>query len=238
MSVLLYSEISDLTLDRVQANVSTDAPVSAAELLRHVNEAYADVYEASGGAYTKVAGSVLWTGGGVASLAAEWTFPGSSGVEEVREFIQVWASTDVASTGAAATDVPLDPVDYAELLALRNSSGLGTYAAPKVRAVVRRSQTADTDGNRYDLYWWPSVAGFYFPAHYVRQFDPFDGGASDKPDVGDVESRDIALLAAARIAPLIGRAELVPSIISDLSERTRSSLERKLSAQLSAAQDR
>jgi len=238
MPALLYSEITSLALSRIKANVPVDPPFTAAQILEHANKAYEDVYEASGAAFVVVAGSVLWTGGGVASTGTSFTLPGSSGTEEVSRILNLWASTAVGSVGDGATDVPLDPVDYSQIIALRASSGLGTYATPKVYSVIRRSQSLDTDGSRYDLFWWPSVAGFYFPASYLRQFDPFDGGASDKPDVNDIQSRDIAMRLASIMAPLIGRAELVPSIMGDISEGTREGLERKLAAQISGDQDR
>ena len=239
MSQLLYSAITDGALDRIQCNVVTDPAFSTAELLRHANEAFADVWEASGASLYKAAGSTLWTGGGSASGATDYTLPGSTGTEEIAEFLHVWATTTSASTGGGAGDIELSPVDYAEILALRSSgSGLGTYATPKVHAVVRRIQAADTETNRYDLYWWPSVAGYYFPAQAVRQFDPFDGGASDFPDVDDYWSRTLMLLLAMRLAPLAGRSELVPAIAADIDPRHKAALERRFRAKIDARQDR
>ena len=235
----IYSDIVDYALDRLQCNVVTDPRFGTAEILRHANQAYLDVYEASGGAQAAAAGSTLWTGGGSASGAADFTLPGSSGTEEIAQFLQVWASTTLGSTGDFNSDIPLDPADYEEIVALQSlGSALGSYAAPKKYAVIRRAKTVDTEDSRYDLYWWPSVAGFYFPAHYIKQFDPFDGGATDRADVDDIGGHDIPLLMALRMAPLAGRAELVPSIAVDLSERMKKFLERKLSARISASQDR
>jgi len=239
VSQLLYSAITELALESAQCNVTTDPPFSAAQLLIHANEAYQDVWEASGASLYKAAGSTLWTGGGTASLVTDFTLPGGTGTEEIAEFLHVWATTTSASTGGGAGDIELSPVDYAEILALRSSgSGLGTYGTPKVYSVIRRVQAADTDTNRYDLYWWPSVAGYYFPAQAVRQFDPFDGGASDFPDVDDQWSRTLALLLAFKLAPLAGRAELVPAIAAAIDPRHKSALERRNRAQLSARQDR
>jgi hypothetical protein len=235
MAVLLYSEISDLVLDRIQANVATDAPFTAAEILRHINEAYADVYQISGGGFKLVAASNIWSGGGTASLAAQRALLPS--IQTIDQIIQVWASTVVTSDGAESGDVPLDRVDYATINRLHASSGLGTYATPKVYAIIRGVAT-DTTTNLPTLYWWPSKAGFYFPASYVELFDPFDGGASDYPNVNDIESRDIALLAAARMAPLVGASEFVPAIMMDVSERTRAALDRKLQALMDARQDK
>jgi len=239
MSQLLYSAITELALEKVQCNVVTDPPFSAAQLLIHANEAYQDVWEASGASLYKAAGSTLWTGGGTASLAADFTLAGSTGVEEIAEFLHVWATTTVGSTGGDAGDIELSPVDFAELLALRSSgSGLGTYATPKVYSIIRRVQAADTDTNRYDLYWWPSVAGYYFPAHAIRQFDPFDGGASDFPDVDDQWSRTLANLLALRLAPLAARSEFAPAIAASIDPRHRAALDRRNRAQISARQDR
>lgn len=77
----------------------------------------------------------------------------------------------------------------------------------------------------------------YLPTQYAAQFAPIDSATVTTPDVNDLESRDIALLAAARIAPLAGRAELVPSILADLSANTQAALARMIRAMLDAKHD-
>ena len=43
MGVLTVSEMSDIALDRIQGNVSVDAPFTPAEVLRRLNDAKADI---------------------------------------------------------------------------------------------------------------------------------------------------------------------------------------------------
>jgi hypothetical protein len=93
----------------------------------------------------------------------------------------------------------------------------------------------DPGTNRLKMALWPPVASRFVPIMYLSQFVPLV--AAGTPDVNDLESRDIALLAAVRIAPLVGKAHLVPSIMADISDRTAKALERKLSALLEAKQN-
>ena len=51
MAVLTFANLQNLAFDRAQVNVTTDAPVSATEFARFVNEAYADVWAISGGRF-------------------------------------------------------------------------------------------------------------------------------------------------------------------------------------------
>jgi hypothetical protein len=81
------------------------------------------------------------------------------------------------------------------------------------------------------------VTAFYFPIEYVPQFTEIDSATVTTPDVNDLESRDIGLICAARIAPLVGRASLVPSILADVSSRTAAALDRKFRAMLDGKQD-
>lgn len=234
MSQIIYSDGVDLTLDRVQGNVATDPPFSAAVVLRHINEAYADIYEVSGGGYLTSSHTTLWS-----SNSDQAIITGTASTSAIAKVITVWASANTTSVGEIVGDTPMDRVDPGTIHALRAAStGLGTYARPKCYAMVRKAMTAaDTTTSRYDLLVYPLVASFFFPVFYRKEFIPMDGGASDVPDLNDIETRDMYLLAAARLAPLNGRAELVPSIVGDISMRTKELLDRRAKARQDADQD-
>jgi hypothetical protein len=138
------------------------------------------------------------------------------------------------------TDGPyeLNRSDLSLIQALRSTSGYGSYSIPKVYSITRLDTTTPSAVGLVQLDWWPSVTGYYFPIHYVPILTPLDSATVTTPNVTDIGSEDIAYLAAAELAPLLGRAELVPSITLRLSERTRLALERRESALLAAKSDK
>lgn len=230
MSVLTYSQIVALIFDRIQGGdpAGTDPPFTTTETARHVNDAYADIWEISGGAIKRVASATAW---------ATSPTSGTSGINtslltDIGEIKEVFSSTTLASTGdVAAGDKRLDPVDASEILWYReNQTHIGSYNHPVMYSVTRNYTTTVADVNKLQLDVWPGVSGIYLPVHYVPQFAEIDSATVTTPAVNDIESRDIALLAASRMAPLIGRNELVPGILADLSQRTAEALERKISA--------
>ena len=230
MAVLTSTQINDLMLDRAQANVTTDAPISSTEALRFINDAFADVYEVSGGRIKSVQSSTAWT---TAQSATGIVAGILTDIADVQALF--WKSSDAV---AVATDVVMRRVELERILWLRGAQGHGTYNdKPKLYALSPMATDTAADVNKLQLDYFPAVTGFYFPIRYVRQFNPLSAIDTSVPDVNDLESRDIALLAAARIAPLIGRAELVPSILADVSARTAAALERKMMALQSGRQD-
>lgn len=235
MAVLTYSEISDLALDRIQANVSTDAPFTAAQIARHLNDAYADVWEISGGSIKRVASATAWA----VAQSADTTGKATGILTDINEVLHVWQTVTSGSTGGGSTDKELDRVDLSEIEWLRsNGTAFGGYAVPKVYAVTRLGTTTPADVNKHVLDYWPGVSGLYFPMHYVPQFTPIDSATVTTPDVNDVESRDIAYIAAVRMAQLIGRPELVPGLVMDISERNRHIVIRKDESKSSGDHDR
>lgn len=234
MAILVFSEISSLAQDRAQVNVATDAPLSAAEIARFINDAYSDVWEISGGSVKRVAGATAWA----TQPTADATGVSLGILTDIDEVIDLWATTTSASTGGGSGDVPLDRVEQAYIMHMRAASGYGSYTTPQVYALSKLATVTPADVNKMRLDVFPGASGIYFPIHYVPQFSPIDSATVTTPDVNDLESRDIALLAAARIAPLVGRAELVPSILADVSQRTQEAIERKMSALLYGKQDR
>jgi len=295
VAVLTYSEIQNLALDRAQANVTTDAPFSSAEIARFINDAYADVWEIAGGSVKLADSATAWA----STATAVGTIQGA--LSDINEVLHIYAVssaalqsiacttnstttvtssalfgsvtigmlvsgsgipagavvTAVASTSSltiskAATSgttptlvftkivdaAELDRVEYAQLLHYRGVQGYGTYANPKICSVERASTETATGVNLFRLDYWPGVTGFYFPISYIPQFTPIDSATITTPDVNDLESRDISLLTAARMCPLIGRAEFVPSILADVSSRTAATLERKMQALMSGDQDK
>jgi len=296
MAVLSQAQISDLALDRIQANVTTDPPFSATEIQRRTNEAYKLVWEISGGRIKYALHGSAWNTSGTVSTGAIYglltdvgevlrvfatttptvgvttTTDGSSlltsaalfltnsieaGMQVSKSDIPFASGIYVASVGDASnlilsaaasgssaslatfyrirSSIELEPAELAEIEYLRNQSGLGTYAVPKLYAVSRFSTPTGADVNKLRIDIWPTVAGYGYPIHYRPQFTPLDGTTYTTPEVNDLESYDIGLIAAAIMAPLSGRAELVPSILGDVSETTAKALERKFKSMLEAA---
>lgn len=305
MAVLTYSEIKNLAYDRAQVNVTTDAPVSDNEFDRLVNDAYADVWELSGGTSKQVAHSDAWY---ESSTTTRGLLHGR--LTDIGEISALFV-TD-ADEVAVDGDKEIDRVEWGVIEYLRANEGFGLYnTRPKVFAARRIDPganlasdtaaswtaaddkiTADTAGafanirvghqinkagltgiadnavvvqrisnsvvvldaitanssgnvqfdgtnaNRLQVGLWPAVASIYVALEYIPQFTPIDSTTITTPAVNDLESRDIALLTALKIVPLVGRAELAPSIAMDISERTRAALDRKMAAMLHGAQDR
>jgi hypothetical protein len=303
VSVLTYAELVEQIEDAIVGNVSTDAPIGTAEMLRAINDAYASVWEISGGGIKSVGSPTAWH-------SAE----GATGIvygllSDIKEVLHLYASTTAPSVLTTTTSLGLDALTSAALfgpikrgmhitgadipantvvksiestssltmsqVATGNTTGLrtfsdtgevsgtkeldrrelsevqwwkksslaGTYAQPKIYSVTRLeagtpAAATVSDVGKLRLDYWPEVTGFYFPIAYIPQFTPMDGGSSDVPSVNDLESYDIAWMAAADLAPRIGRAELVPAILMKVSAGTQRALERKLSTLVSADQDR
>ena len=234
MAVLTFTEIQNIALDRAQVNVATDAPFTSTEMARFINDAYADVFEASGGGVLNSTHAATWNafGGGV-----DGAYTGI--LYSIGEIIACWSALANSTNGGQSTDDPLDRVDKAEIDVLRSAgSGLGTYATPKVYSVIRLDVTDPAALPTLRLDVWPYSASRFHPILYIPQFTAIASAGVTTPNVSDIESRDIALLTAMKIAPLAGRAELVPSIAADVSTRTKAALDRKFSAMLDARQDK
>jgi hypothetical protein len=294
MAVLAYTDLKNLMLDRCQANVSTDAPADTNEILRFLNEAYADVWEISGGSLKSVTSPVAWNSAQTATGIVIGL------LTDVKDIVRLWATStptvgplssgttintpNVTSsalfgsvvvgmtvsgtgipanttvktvsstsaivlsdnaTGTATVDLTFGKVtgeyelvqrDYDEIAFWRTRSGFGSYSIPKIYAVTRQATTTPAQVGILRLDYYPGTTAYYFPMQYVPQFTQIDASTVTTPDVNDLESRDIGLLAAARLAQVIGRAELVPGILGDVSNRTAAALKRKMEAMVSASQ--
>lgn len=219
---MTQTEIGDLVKDSLEINVSVDAPVSAAELQRAINNGYQLVWENEGGGLTKVASATAWT---TANLA---TGVVAGLLTDIKEIINVFASTTSGSTGFSSGDRSLHPVEYERVQYMRaHGGGHGTYSTIQEFSVSRLSTSTPASVGLLQLDYWPSVTGFYLPVHYIRQFVPLDGATVTTPDVSDVGSRDIFLLAALDIAPRIGRQRFIPTLQSMLSKGMTAMLARK-----------
>lgn len=230
MSRLVYSEISSEALDRAQANPTTNAAFTAAQIARLINDAYADVWEAEGGSMKRVASATAWTSAQLATGVVAGI------LTDTNDIISVFSSTTSGSTGYSTGDEELDRVELEVIQACRSASGLGTYARPKMYAVSRMATVTPADVGKLQLDYFPNVTGFYLPTHYQANFTPIDSATVTTPDVSDLGSRDIMLLTAAKMAPLNQRPELVEGILRDISDRNAALRERKLKALVSADQ--
>ena len=232
MAVLNFAALQNLFLDELQANVATDAPFTAAEIARFLNDAYADVWEASGGAIKNVASATAWTSAHTATGVVTGI------LTDIREITRIWASTTSASVGVSSGDNELDRAELSMIQWLRKSALTGAYDRPKCYAATRLATVTPSSVGIHRLDYWPSVIGYYLPTEYIPQLTEIDSVTVTTPDVNDIESRDIGLLAAARGAPLIGRAELVPSIMARVTSKAGLAIIRKRAAMLSGDQDR
>src|SRR3990172_3583186 len=219
ISVLTAAEISDIMLDRANANAAVDAPLVTAERFRFMNEAYADVWEIEGGAAKRATHANAWneaSDDGTGFLTGKLT--------EIGEILRVWSSGTAGSVGRTNGDIELVKADPPPINYLPSWGGLavgsatpigqvGEYATPKVYCAYRHDSAAvAANANKFDMEAWPALTGRYYPIEYVLQFVPLAADA-DVPNLTDVGSRDVALLAAARIAPLVDRGDLVQSIL-------------------------
>lgn len=226
MSVLTVTEIRTLALERLQANVDVDPPFDDTQILGHINDAYADVWEIWGGALKRVAGATLWTPQPAVDLGGTFTSV-LTDIDDVRE---VFYSITPGSVGdVVAGDTVLEPTTYSTIMRIRENQGMfGSYARPMLYAIGPGFSTVPADANKLQLDVWPGKIGANFPTHYVPQFTLLDYVTVTVPSVNDLASRDIGLLAAVRMGPLSGRAELVPGIMADVSQRTQEGIARKL----------
>lgn len=237
MATLTYTELSALFLNRIQGNVATDPPFNAAQILERINEAYGTVWELSGGAISNVNGAATtWTPS--PTIAADGKLVGI--LRDINEIMHVGVTVSATALVGDVGVGELRRVERARIVWLRNNTQSLSYARPRIYAVTRVRASSDVAANvgRHDLDVWPGRVGDYYPMEYVKQFAPLAGSGTDVPDVDDIESRDIALLAAFTACPLAGRAEFASSIAADISQRTQQLLERKYGALLQAKQDR
>lgn len=171
-------------------------------------------------------------------------------VESTSSLTMSQAATDSTSntrtfsdTGEVSGTKQMQPVEFEEVQFWKKSDITGTYDKPKIYAATRLEAGSPltataSDVGKHRLDYYPAVTGFYFPISYLPQFTPMDGGASDVPSVNDLESYDIAWMAALDLCPREGRAELAPALALKVSAGTAKAFERKLKALLSADQDR
>ncbi len=234
-----YATLEAIALDAMQCNVATDAPFTTAEKLRDFNEAYATMWQIEGGRVTSINHADAW-----ATATIDSTGSLVSDVTDIEEVLFAWVSTTQASIGTTAGDLLLDRVERDEIMWHRNRSLGGTYLVPKLFSIEQISAatggTHDTTVNRVRLDMYPAVAtvNLYLPIRYRATFTPLTNGANDTvPELTDLGARDAALLWAAACAPRAGRAELVPGIMSRVSDRTTQVLERKQRALQSADQE-
>lgn len=233
MATLTETEIIALIKDALVIDVSTDVPVDATTLRRAINDAYAMVWEISGGARKKVASATAWTSAQTATGVVQGL------LTDINRIESLFASTTAGSVGETAGDRELERAELSYLQYLRQSYGVGSvdYSVPKLYAVTRIQTVTPADVGKHQLDYWPGSTGFYFPVHYLPQFALLSDAVTT-PDVNDLESRDIGWIAAAKLAPGVGRAELAPGILMNVSDLTAKALDRKLTALLSGSQDR
>lgn len=239
MSVRTFSEIETRVLERLVSNTATDAPFPSAETARAINDAYRILWEQSGGGLTRAAHATLWT----PSPAVLGTQTLTGALASIGEIAHLWVGTTSGSTGVgSSTETELDRVDLSLIEAMRTQSsstvGLGTYAEPKLYAVVRTATTTPASVNKLTVEVWPPCGGTrYFPAHYIPQFTDIDSATVTTPDLNDIQSNDLAPLASILLAQRIGRGDLVPGFVLELSESTQQALNRKMSSMVDARAD-
>lgn len=239
MATLTETEQTEVVFQRLQiatSSPSTSDAFTAAQMRIALNESYADLWEIEGGGFTRSTGGTLWSV--QPSSGTLGVFTGL--LATIREIKNLFASTSSGSTGAPASgDTEIEPADIARIQFQRlNETRFGSYNRPVLYALTRNATITPADINKFQLDVWPGVTGIYLPAWYVKQFSPLTGGADTTMDLTDVGTRDAALLTAARLAPLVGRAEYVPGIVSDFSLRNGEVLALKLRAMISADADK
>lgn len=241
MGTLTYTNIQDLVLDELQANVTTDAPIvitAGGELERAINDALAQVWEASGGTLTAATHATLWN-----ETVAAGTQTLTGKLASIEEILHLWFSGTSGSTGYTAGDFELQVAELSLIHWLRSNGGsgvgVGLYSKPQYYAVTKAATVTPANVNKFTIEYWPPSTGVgFFPAHYIPQFSAIDAATVTTPDLNDIQSRDVAYLCAFNLAERFGRAEFKPGIMAKLSEATRLMLDRKLSSMVDAKQDR
>lgn len=145
-------------------------------------------------------------------------------VESTSSLTMTRAATDSTSnsrTFSPTTGTPLVKRDLQYIQGLKSAQGLGTYARPAAYSLTRMASVVPGSVGIIRIDYHPVVAGFYLPIHYVPQFTVLDAATVTTPDVTDLESQDIYLLAAASLAPLCDRHDFIDGLMADLSDRTR-----------------
>ena len=234
MAVLLFTEISDLALDRVQVNVATDPAFTAAVIARAINDAYADVFEISGGGIISATHTTIWEVYDTTAYSTK-----ASITNRIREVVRAYETeVNTVTGGASAAYRILERVEQERVLYLQRMGRVLNYATTKCYSITRINETDETRIPRLRLDVYPAGLTAFYPIDYIPQFTEIDAATNTQPSCTDLESRDIALLTAARLAPLAGRHDLVPSIMADVSERTARALEARFASLADARQDR
>jgi hypothetical protein len=162
-------------------------------------------------------------------------------VESTSSLTMTRAATDATSNARSFSPttgtVLYKARDLQHIQALRSAQGLGTYARPVMYWITRLATTVPGAVGLLQLDYFPGATGFYFPIHYVPQFTVLDAATVTTPDVTDLESQDIYLLAAASLAPLMDRRDLIEGLYADLSDRTRQAKVASDKAMTKAKQD-
>ena len=242
MANLTAASLETIMLQDLQANVTTDPPVStvasagsfaAAETSADLNDAYSSMWEMWGGSITKAASATLWT----VSPTAGTTGILLSSLTTISEILHLWSNTSSStSVGGEVGDSELDRVDLSEVLFYRARYGASPpYTVPKIYAVSMQATSTAADVGKLRVDYWPGIASTYFPAWYVPHFTAL-AATTDVPDLPDLAQRDLAHLAAFNRAPLIGRSDLLPGIAAKFSEKTQLLLKRRIEAKLDARQ--
>lgn len=216
MAVPILADLRTAVRDYTVTNVTVDPPISDAVALRTLNDAYADIWEATGSSATKAAHATLWTPS--PPVAGNFIFAGA--VANIKEVLRIFRSTTVGSVGSTAADFELDRMELSEMNFRRRSADI--YPDPIAYALERSEPAAAADVGKLTLHIYPDIGStvYYLPAHYVKTKTDLSADA-DVPDLTELLARDVALLAAVRLAPRVGRPELVGDLEKQFSERTR-----------------
>jgi hypothetical protein len=234
-SALTVTEIDSLALGMIQAKVTTNAPFDTARKLEAYNNAYQEIWSLSGGRKKNVTSVTAWA-------AAQTTTSGiMTGIlDNVEDVLHAWYTTASASTGGTeATDFEIVKADRGEILWNRaRNATLGTYGTIQMFSFVRGQTATNADKNKGQLDFWPAIATLYIPIEYVQQFVPFTAINTDFPELTDIESRDLAYLAALELAPLASRGEFMETVAARISNVNQILVARRFGADLDARQDR
>jgi hypothetical protein len=226
----LYGDLTDLG-EILHVFATTQAPI-AVTLCTTTNNS-ADISHASAGFLAAIVNGWHISGTGIPSNTYVDYKTSTGAITMTRQATATGSGNVTITFSPTESTRELEPASLARILQLRSSSGLGTYAAPALYAVRFAASPGSTDVMKAVLEYYPGTVGYYFPVHYKPQFVPMDSTITT-PDVNDIESRDIAHLAAFNLVNHAGRPDLAEGIAAKLSEGTRLGLERKERAMTAA----
>jgi hypothetical protein len=121
----------------------------------------------------------------------------------------------------AGADSPIARMKWNDLLAIIDQDNIitagGTSGTPNLYAAAKLHGSS----GRWSFLFWPIPNGGEVLKCYVRVYPTALAAGADVPELGDAEGYWLYRMGAADIAPIIGRPELVETILAPIPDAIR-----------------